>query len=95
MSQDSKLNKSQVAMKAGMHEQTARKYLQVGKLPSELTKTHNWENRKNPFADVWSELKEKLAVNPGLVKQRPYLSTYSGNIPDSFRMDSTEPYNAI
>ena len=53
-------------MKAGMHEQTARKYLQSGKLPSELKKEHNWENRKNPFAEVWAELKEKLAVNPGL-----------------------------
>ena len=66
MSQDSKLNKSQASMKAGMHEQTARKYLQAGQLPSELKKEHYWENRKNPFAEVWAELKQKLAVNPGL-----------------------------
>lgn len=66
MSQDSKLNKSQAAMKVGMHEQTARKYLQLGKLPSEAKKEHHWSGHKNPFADVWHELKSKLEVNPGL-----------------------------
>ena len=36
MSRDSKLNKSQAAIKSGMDEKTARKYLTAGKLPSEL-----------------------------------------------------------
>ena len=66
MSQDSKLSKYQAAIKSGMDEKTARKYLKSGKLPSEVKADHNWSGRKNPFAEVWAELKEKLEVNPGL-----------------------------
>lgn len=66
MSQESKLHKSQIAMKAGMHEQTARKYLKSGRLPSELKKAHRWKSRKNPFTEVWDEIESKLELNSGL-----------------------------
>ncbi len=66
MSQDSKLNKSQAAIKSGMDEKTARKYLNSGRLPSELESDRTWRTHKDSFFSVWSELKEKLEVNPGL-----------------------------
>jgi len=57
---------SVAAAKAGMDEKTARKYLRQGKLPSETQKEHTWRTRKDPFADVWAEVRAKLELNPGL-----------------------------
>lgn len=54
------------AMKAGMDEKTARKYRKLGKLPGELKKHHTWRTRKDPFEDVWHEVKSMLEINPGL-----------------------------
>lgn len=54
------------AAKAGMDEKTARKYLRLGKLPSETKKEHTWRTRKDPFAKVWEEVRAKLELNPGL-----------------------------
>lgn len=54
------------AMKAGMDEKTARKYRKLGKLPSELDKPHTWRTRKDPFEDVWHEIKSMLEINAGL-----------------------------
>ena len=54
------------AIKAGMDEKTARKYRKLGKLPSELDKPHTWRTRKDPFEDVWHEIKSMLEINAGL-----------------------------
>ncbi len=54
------------AAKAGMCETTARKYVQLGKLPSETKKPHTWRTRKDPFAAVWEEVEAFLKVNPNL-----------------------------
>ena len=54
------------ALKSGMDEKTARKYLKKGKLPSQCQKEHNWRTRDDPFEQEWEEIKEKLEVNPGL-----------------------------
>jgi len=54
------------AMKAGMDEKTARKYLRSGKLPSDLKQEHTWRTRKDPFEDVWEGMKSMLEINPGL-----------------------------
>jgi hypothetical protein len=53
-------------MKAGMDEKTARKYRRLGKLPSEMDTTHTWRTRKDPFEDVWHEIKSMLEINAGL-----------------------------
>lgn len=58
--------KAIAAAKAGMDEKTARKYVRLGKLPSEIKGEHSWRTREDPFADVWAEVKVKLEVNPGL-----------------------------
>src|SRR5690349_17269556 len=54
------------AAQTGMDVKTARKYQQLGRLPSELKVTHNWRTREDPFAEVWEEVRQELAVNPGL-----------------------------
>ena len=54
------------AMKAGMDEKTARKYREIGKLPSELKQEHYWRTRKDPFEDTWDSIKAMLSINPGL-----------------------------
>lgn len=58
--------KAAAADKAGMDEKTARKYLRLGKLPSELEVEHTWRTREDSFVEVWEEVKGKLEVNPGL-----------------------------
>lgn len=54
------------ALKAGMSEKTGRKYQSEWKLPSEIKKDHDWRTRKDPFAEVWDELRKKLEVSPNL-----------------------------
>jgi hypothetical protein len=54
------------AAKAGMDPKTARKYLRDRRLPSEMKHKHEWRTRHDPFAEVWEELRERLAVEPGL-----------------------------
>ena len=54
------------AARAGMDEKTARKYRRLGQLPSEVRREHDWRTRKDPFAEVWDEVRGKLEVNPGL-----------------------------
>jgi hypothetical protein len=52
--------------KAGMSEQTGRKWRQVGHLPSACREPHLWRTRADPFAEVWPEVSELLAREPGL-----------------------------
>jgi hypothetical protein len=57
----------ELAAKASMHEQTARKYIHFGKLPSQLKQQHTWRTRKDPFAGDWdSTIKPFLEFNSGL-----------------------------
>jgi len=48
------------ALKTGMDEKTARKYIRAGKLSSEEKETHTWRTRKDPFEEAWDEVLEKL-----------------------------------
>jgi hypothetical protein len=54
------------AAKADMDEKTARKYVRLGRLPSEVAAEHRWRTREDPFAEVWEELEAKLWAEPGL-----------------------------
>jgi len=54
------------AAKAGMDEQTARKYLRSGRLPSEMKVEHTWRTRRDPFEEVWDWVQEQLGLNAGL-----------------------------
>lgn len=59
-------NLSLAAAKAGMCEQTARKYRRSGKLPSESQAPHTWRTHEDAFEAVWEEVAALLKVNAGL-----------------------------
>jgi hypothetical protein len=54
------------ADKAEMDEKTARKYVGLRRLPSELKKPHTWRTHPDCFEDVWPEAREFLSDNAGL-----------------------------
>lgn len=60
------MTKSEKADKANMDVKTARKYLELGKLPSQVKPEHNWSTRENPFDEVWDQITELLENNQGL-----------------------------
>ena len=74
------------AAKAGMDPKTARKYLKIGKLPSQIKRIHDWRTRKDSFEGDWPEILTMLEINPGLEGTTifEYLqSTYPGRYQDS------------
>jgi hypothetical protein len=58
--------KALAADKAGMDAKTARRYVRLGKVPSELRVGHTWRTRDDPFKAVWEKMREMLASHPGL-----------------------------
>lgn len=59
--------KGLAAARAGMDPKTARKYAAAGKLPSELRPaSRSWRTRRDPFEEVWPELKAMLEAAPEL-----------------------------
>jgi hypothetical protein len=54
--------------KSEMNDKTARKYRDLGKLPSELKaeRIRTWRTREDPFEEVWEMVKSFLKNNPGL-----------------------------
>jgi hypothetical protein len=59
-------NQEIAAAKAGMDAKTARKYLRLGQVPTELPVVPRGRTRPDPFAEVWEEVRQLLQVNPGL-----------------------------
>jgi hypothetical protein len=59
-------NQERAAVKAGVCRQTAAKYIQAGKLSSELKRAHEWQTREDPFAEVWPEVEARLRQEPGV-----------------------------
>jgi hypothetical protein len=54
------VTQSVAAAKAGMSDKTARKYLRLGKLPSQTTKPRDWRTHPDIYAEVWEEIEEIL-----------------------------------
>jgi len=54
------------ALRAGLHRNTARRYLELGKLLSELKQPRTWRTRPDPFAEDWEEIASRLAEAPEL-----------------------------
>jgi hypothetical protein len=71
------------ASKAGMSVKTARKYLRVRRLPSEVKKERHWRTRRDYFAEVWPEIKEQLRTNPGLEAKTVFAALQRKN-PEQF-----------
>ena len=56
-------NRETAAMKTDMDSKTARRYLDAGKLPSEMKLERDWRTREDPFAEVWAEIAQQLVVS--------------------------------
>lgn len=54
------------AMMADMDRTTARKYVQAGRLPSEMVAPRTWCTREDPFAKDWEEVEALLVDAPEL-----------------------------
>lgn len=54
------------AMKADMDRKTARKYRDLGQLPSEAQAPHTWRTRPDPLLEVWPGIAELLCREPSL-----------------------------
>jgi transposase len=52
------------AMKAGMHRQTARRYLAAKTGPKALAPKHTWRTRPDPLEAIWPQAKQWLAESP-------------------------------
>jgi len=52
--------------KVDVSEKTARKYRDLGRLPSQVKAPHTWRTREDPFDRVWPDVAPLLSDNPGL-----------------------------
>lgn len=59
-------NQEIAASKAGMDPTTARRYLSLERLPSELKKDRLWRTREDPFGEVWGAVQKQIEESPGL-----------------------------
>lgn len=59
-------NQEIAASKAGMDPTTARRYLGLERLPSELKKQRQWRTREDPFGEVWGAIEGQIQESPGL-----------------------------
>ena len=54
------------AMKAGMHRETATRYLAAHAGPQALKKPHPWRTRSDPLAGIWPETERWLEESPAV-----------------------------
>src|SRR3989475_13118015 len=59
-------NQEIAASKAGMDPTTARRYLGLERLPSELKTERPWRTRADPFGEVWDAVQRQIQESPGL-----------------------------
>lgn len=52
------------ALRSGVHRNTARRYLESGRLPSEGSGPRTWRTREDPFAEDWEEVSAQLEALP-------------------------------
>ena len=52
------------ALRSGVHRNTARRYLESGRLPSEGSGPRTWRTREDPFAADWEEVSAQLEALP-------------------------------
>lgn len=73
------------AAKAGISENTARKYRQSGKRPSQMKCEHTWRTRRDPFEEVSNEIDQLLKLEPGLAPKTifdHFQEKYPGRFPE-------------
>ncbi len=57
---------STLAAKAGVDVKTARKYMKLGRLPSQMNAPRDWRTHEDAFADTWPDVEALLKEAPGL-----------------------------
>ncbi len=71
-----------------MDEKTARRYRDDDRLPSQRRPERNYRTRTDPFADVWSDVQERLEGEPKLQAMTLFgwlQDRFPGQFPDSTR----------
>jgi hypothetical protein len=71
------------AMRAGVDRKTARKYVQGGKLPSELVEPRSWRTHEDAFLKHWPELEAMLTESPAL-EAKTLFEVLTGKYPDRY-----------
>jgi len=79
-----KYNKIVAAAKSAMSAKTARKYLLVQSLPSEMKKERHWKTRSNVFSAIWCEIEDMLTKSPKL-QATTILQYLINRDPDKFK----------
>jgi hypothetical protein len=59
-------NQEIASSKAGMDPTTARRYLGLERLPSELKRERHWRTREDPFGEVWGAVQRQVQESPRL-----------------------------
>ncbi len=59
-------NQEIASSKAGMDPTTARRYLGLERLPSELKRERHWRTREDPFGEVWDAVQRQVQESPRL-----------------------------
>src|SRR5260221_9167554 len=57
-------NQEIAASKAGMDPTTARRYLGLDRLPSELKQERQWRTREDPFGEGWDAVQRQIQESP-------------------------------
>jgi hypothetical protein len=76
------------ARRAGMDEKTARKFRTLGALPSTQKRPRTYRTRKDPLADLWHKVQERLEAEPRLHAKTLFdwlLKEYPGQLSQSQR----------
>lgn len=73
------------ALRSGMHRETAAKYIDVQKLPSELKQQRTWATREDPFAEDWPTVSSMLNAAPELESKALFTWLMEEHRPGSYQ----------
>lgn len=72
------------AARAGMHRNTAHKWLSTESLPSETGEPRGWLTREDPFADVWPDVQAMLE-DDSLLEAKTIFEQLKAKEPEKFQ----------
>ena len=72
---NSEQNQEVAASKAGMDPKTARKYLALNLLPSELKRDRHWRTHEDPFGEVWEQSGRQILLGVACLRISRALSS--------------------
>jgi transposase len=72
------------AVKAGMDEKTARKWLRIGRQPSEVNNPRNYRTHADAFAEAWPEIEQLLNLDAS-IEAKTIFDHLSRQSPEKYR----------